>query len=222
MLKYCSTRETQHWKGGIVLQNREISRATLGRIPSYLQYLKTLPPGVQNISATTIAKELGLGEVQVRKDLSCVSGAGKPKIGYNAAELADSLETYLSCKNGGAVIVGAGKLGRALLDYSGFAGYGLEILAAFDRAVEAEEKSEMGKRILPMDRLEDFCKTHAVQIGIIAVPAGEAQNVCSRLVENRIRGIWSFAPCSLTVPEEVQIEYENMGLALAHLKIQIQ
>lgn len=204
------------------MQNREISRATLGRIPSYLQYLKSLPPGVQNISATTIAKELGLGEVQVRKDLGSISGAGKPKIGYNAAELADSLETYLSCKNGGAVIVGAGKLGRALLDYSGFAGYGLEIQAAFDIAVTVEEKSDTGKRILPMEGLEVFCQTHPVQIGIIAVPAGQAQSVCSRLLENHIRAIWSFAPCSLTVPPDVAVQYENMALALAHLKIQVK
>lgn len=204
------------------MQNREISRATLGRIPSYLQYLKALPPQIQNISATTIAKELGLGEVQVRKDLGCISGAGKPKIGYNAAELVDSLETYLSRKNGSAVIVGAGKLGRALLDYGGFAGYGLEILAAFDQAVATEEGSDTGKRILPMEALEPFCKDHTVQIGIIAVPAVQAQSVCSRLIENRIRAIWSFAPCPLTVPPDIAVQYENMALALAHLKIQIK
>lgn len=204
------------------MQNREISRATLGRIPSYLQYLKALPPQVQNISATTIARDLGLGEVQVRKDLGCISGAGKPKIGYNAAKLVDSLETYLSCKNGGAIIVGAGKLGRALLDYGGFAGYGLEILAAFDAAVAAEEKSDTGKRILPMEALEPFCKGQTVQIGIIAVPEEEAQKVCSRLIENHIRAIWSFAPCSLTVPPDIAVQYENMALALAHLKIQIK
>ena len=132
-----------------------------------------------------------------------------------------SLETYLSCENGGAVIIGAGKLGRALLDYSGFAGYGLEILAAFDRTVTAEEQSETGKRILPMESLEAFCTEKPVQIGIIAVPAGEAQRVCSRLVQNNIRAIWSFAPCTLDVPPDIAVQYENMALALAHLKIQI-
>jgi len=132
------------------VQNREISRATLGRIPIYLQYLKTLPPQIRNISATSIAKELGLGEVQVRKDLGSISGAGKPKVGYDAAQLLESLRGYLSCENGGAVIIGAGKLGRALLDYGGFAGYGLKILAAFDRTVTAEEQSETDNRILPM------------------------------------------------------------------------
>lgn len=203
------------------MQNREISRATLGRIPIYLQYLRTLPSQTRNISATAIAKELGLGEVQVRKDLGSISGAGKPKVGYDAAQLAQSLETYLSCENGGAVIIGAGKLGRALLDYNGFAGYGLEILAAFDRAALAEEQSETGKRILPMEALEAFCKVRSVQIGIIAVPAGEAQEVCSRLVQNNIRAIWSFAPCTLEVPPDIAVQYENMALALAHLKIQI-
>lgn len=204
------------------MQNREISRATLSRIPSYLAYLQGLPPGVRNISATTIARDLGLGEVQVRKDLGCISGGGKPRVGYDAAGLVDSLQSFLSCKNGGAVIVGAGKLGRALLDYGGFAGYGLEILAAFDRAVTAEEKSEAGGRILPMEALESFCRDAHVSIGIIAVPAPEAQAVCSRLVENHIRAIWSFAPCPLTVPPGVAVEYENMALALAHLKIQIK
>ena len=121
-----------------------------------------------------------------------------------------------------AIIAGAGKLGRALLDYGGFGGYGLEILAAFDRAVTGEERSDTGKRILPMESLEPFCRAHPVQIGIIAVPAGQAQSVCSRLLENHIRAIWSFAPCSLTVPPEIAVQYENMALALAHLKIQIK
>lgn len=208
-------------KGDNDMQNREISRATLGRIPVYLQYLKALPPQTHNISATTIAKELGLGEVQVRKDLGSISGAGKPKVGYNAAELTESLEAYLSCENGGAVIIGAGKLGRALLDYSGFTGYGLEILAAFDRAVTEEEQSDTGKRILPMEALEPFCKEKSVQIGIITVPAEEAQGVCSRLIQNSIRAIWNFAPCTLDVPPDIAVQYENMALALAHLKIQI-
>ena len=102
----------------------DISRATLGRIPAYLRYLKNLPPCVQTISATVIARELGLGEVQVRKDLGALCGTGKPKIGYVCAELIDSLEGCLRSDDGGTVIVGAGKLGRALLDYGGFAAAG--------------------------------------------------------------------------------------------------
>ena len=75
-----------------------ISKATLGRLPSYLEFLRNLPPDkVPYISATAIAKHLGLGEVQVRKDLAAVSGAGKPKLGYVTAELVEKLEDYLGC-----------------------------------------------------------------------------------------------------------------------------
>ena len=124
-------------KGEVALKRSEVPRATLGRIPSYLKYLKSLPQDVRTISATSLAKGLGLGEVQVRKDLSAVSGAGRPKIGYYTAELIASLEVFLGCGDqSGAIIIGAGKLGRALLDYQGFSEYGLEILAAFDTAVQ--------------------------------------------------------------------------------------
>ena len=87
------------------MKDSEISRATLGRIPAYLRYLKKLPPQTRNISATTIAKELGLGEVQVRKDLGALCGSGKPKIGYITEGLRQSLESFLENKNGGTIIV---------------------------------------------------------------------------------------------------------------------
>lgn len=122
-------------KGGTEMINPKISRATLGRAPAYLKFLRGIEDSTANISATTIAKELELGEVQVRKDLRALCGSGKPKTGYKVGELTASLASCLSEKDGGTVIIGAGKLGRALLDYAGFADYGLNILAAFDIAV---------------------------------------------------------------------------------------
>ncbi len=209
--------------GGERLKQHEVPRATLGRIPGYLKYLKALPLEVQTISATSLAKGLQLGEVQVRKDLSLISGAGKPKIGYQTAELIGSLEQFLGFgRQSGAVIVGAGKLGCALLDYTGFAEYGLEILAAFDSAVQEERQSEFGKRILPIEKLNEFCQQHIVKIGIITVPAVAAQSVCDLLVQNRISAIWCFAPCQLVLPEGIPVQYENMALSLAHLNNKIE
>ena len=125
--------------------NPKISRATLGRAPAYLKFLRGIEDSTANISATTIAKELELGEVQVRKDLRALCGSGKPKTGYKVGELTASLASCLSEKDGGTVIIGAGKLGRALLDYAGFADYGLNILAAFDIAVAEPVASPKGK-----------------------------------------------------------------------------
>ncbi len=201
---------------------REISKATVGRIPVYLQFLRSLPPETTCISATALAKQLHLGEVQVRKDLGAVSGAGKPKIGYQTAELIRRLEAFLAPDDGGVILIGAGKLGRALLDYSGFASYGLEIAAAFDVAVRQPERSAAGKQILPISSLQPFCRAHPVSIGILTVPADAAQEACDRLIDCGVRAIWSFAPCTLRVPDRVQVRYENMALSLAHLKTLIQ
>ena len=111
-----------------------IPRATLGRLPRYLQYLKSFPAAENaTISATAIARGLSLGDVQVRKDLAAVSGAGKPKIGYEREKLIEDLEHYLGYDRlTNAVLVGAGKLGRALLDYDGFEAFGVKIIAGFD------------------------------------------------------------------------------------------
>ena len=199
-----------------------ISKATLGRLPTYLKYLQSLPPHHTEISATSIARELSLGEVQVRKDLASVCGNGKPKIGYRVSELTDGIENVLSERAPReAIIVGAGKLGRALLDYSGFGEYGLDVAAAFDISVKLPEKSQSGKPILPMSELSRFCREHDVGIGIITVPAAAAQKVCDELVKCRVRGIWCFAPTVLSLPAGISVQYENMALSLAYLNKKI-
>ena len=202
------------------MKTTDVSRAALGRIPVYLRFLESLPQETETVSATVIAKELGFGEVQVRKDLGAICGSGKPRIGYTVSDLKASLERLIDSRNGKTVIVGAGKLGRALLDYGGFSGYGLDILAAFDTDVSQNNAS--GKPILPIDGLHDFCKENDVSIGVIAVPATAAQEVCDKLCQSGIKAIMSFAPCKLTAPEGVAIQYENMALSLAHLKTQIK
>lgn len=202
------------------MKTTDVSRAALGRIPVYLKFLESLPQDVETVSATTIAKALGFGEVQVRKDLGAICGSGKPRIGYTVADLKASLECLIDSRNGKTVIVGAGKLGRALLDYGGFSDYGLDILAAFD--TEVSQNNASGKPILPIDGLHDFCKENNVSIGVIAVPAKAAQEVCDKLCQSGIKAIMSFAPCKLTAPDGVAIQYENMALSLAHLKTQIK
>lgn len=204
------------------MKQTEVSRATMGRLPVYLEYLKNGKHLGDNISATALARRLGLGEVQVRKDLSAVSGAGRPKTGYNVSELIAALEIFLGMgEKSRVILVGAGKLGRALLDYGGFGDYGLEITAAFDTAVSAEEKSNSGKPIYPMDMITEYCMNNDIRIGIIAVPSKNAQQVADTLVKSGIRAIWCFAPCKLSVPENIVVQYENMALSLAYLNKKI-
>ena len=202
---------------------KEISKAVLRRLPSYLSYLRNLPDNSSPyISATTIANALGRGEVQVRKDLAMVSDGGKPKIGYNRESLIQDINRFLGYDNTtDAVLVGAGKMGQALLDYNGFEKYGLNLLAGFDAAPSAEYTSE-GKPIYTMDKLESFCQEHKVIMAIITVPAKHAQSVCDQLIDCGIKAIWNFANAHLDVPDNILIQSQNMASTLAVLSMHLQ
>lgn len=201
------------------MEKTGISKATLGRLPLYLNYLSNLPQGrCENISATAIAKDLGLGEVQVRKDLNSVSGAGRPKVGYAVKELISQLENCLGCnKLTSAVLVGAGKLGRALLEYDGFQQFGVKIVAGFDCNNDPLFLGKSKTQVLPMDNFGAFCENNDIKIGIITVGTGSAQQVCDLMVKSGIKAIWNFAPVRLNVPEDVLLKHENLALSLAFL-----
>ena len=197
-----------------------IPKATLGRLPQYLDYLRSLPEIRRTISATAIAKALSLGDVQVRKDLAAVSGAGKPKIGYETDKLITDIESRLGYERlTNAVLVGAGKLGRALLDYDGFENFGVKIIAGFDCNETVLKKG--AKDILPIKEIGTYCREHDVKLGVITVGQGSAQEVCDMLVESGIVAIWNFAPVTLRVPKGVLLKQENLALSLAHLNNQI-
>ena len=200
-----------------------IPKATLGRLPQYLQYLKNLPQDKgATISATAIAKGLSLGEVQVRKDLAVVSGAGKPKVGYERTKLIDDIERNLGYEQlTNAVLVGAGKLGRALLDYDGFEEFGVRIVAGFDCNEQALPVGKNAKAILPIKDIGTYCAQNNVKLGIVTVGQGSAQQVCDALVSCGIEAIWNFAPCPLKVPAGVLLKQENLALSLAHLNNQL-
>lgn len=202
-------------------QNKEVSKSVLKRLPGYLVYLKNLPEDAPaHISATALAAALGMGEVQVRKDLALVSDGGRPKIGYLRSALVEDIEAFLGYDNTtDAIIVGAGKLGCALLGYEGFAEYGLNIVAAFDRTPH-EDMS--GKPVYPVDNLPSFCKRNKVLMGIITVPAAHAQEVADRMIECGIKAIWNFAPVHLEAPSHILIQNQNMATNLAVLSMHLR
>lgn len=205
------------------MERKEISKAVLKRLPGYVAYLKSIPEGNSPyISATALANALGMGEVQVRKDLAMVSDGGRPKVGYLRENLIEDIEQFLGYDNTtDAVLIGAGKLGQALCGYTGFEAYGLNILAAFD-VQPVSEAAEEGKPIYPMEQLESFCKTHKVLMGIITVPAAHAQSVCDQLIGCGIKAIWNFAPTHLEVPANILVQNENMATSLAVLSMHLQ
>ena len=205
------------------MEGKKISKSVLKRLPGYLSYLKSLPDNAPpNISATSLANALGMGEVQVRKDLAMVSDGGRPKIGYQRDRLVYDIEQFLGYDNTtDAVIIGAGKLGQALMGYKGFEEYGLNILAAFDKYPRMDVTEE-GKPVYPVDKLENYCRKNKVLMGIITVPSECAQEVADQLIAGGIKAIWNFAPTHLEVPSHILVQNENMATSLAVLSMHLQ
>lgn len=205
------------------MERKEISKAVLKRLPGYLSYLKSLPEDSSPyISATALAAALCMGEVQVRKDLAMVSDGGRPKIGYLRESLIEDISQFLGYDNTTeAILIGAGKLGQALLGYSGFKEYGLNIVAAFDTNPVAD-KTEEGKPIYHMDQLDSFCRSNNILMAIITVPTEFAQQVCDKLISSGIKAIWNFAPTHLDVPANILVQNQNMATSLAVLSMHLQ
>jgi redox-sensing transcriptional repressor len=202
-----------------------ISTQALQRMPYYLQYLEKLQSnGVKIIAAPAIAEAFGLNEVQVRKDFASVSTTkGKPKSGFIVEELIGNMEEFLGYHNvADAVLVGAGSLGKALLSYQGFDHCGMHIVAAFDinKSIVGSDINE--KKVLPVSKLSEMCRRLNIHIGIITVPAAQAQTACDQLVAGGILAIWNFTPVYLSAPKDILVKNENMAASLAQLSKHLQ
>lgn len=198
--------------------------ATIQRLPKYLAYLKIRQKqGQANISSTQIADDLRLGAVLVRKDLALASDAGKPKTGFPVDILIDDLERYLGYHNAhDAFLVGAGRMGRALLGYRQFTEYGLNILAAFDTDPALLDIDIDEKPIFALHRLPGLARRMQVNIGILTVPDHAAQDVCDMLVDSGMRAIWNFTNIPLQVPAGILIQNENLAASFAVLSNQLR
>lgn len=197
--------------------SQQVPVNTLQRLPTYLNYLKSLDDD-GNISSTEIARALGLNDVQVRKDLSSVSSGGRPKVGYNIRGLILDLKEFLGYNAvNDAVMVGCGNLGRALMSYRGFREYGLRIVAGFDVSDDIVGEEVSGKPVLPLSGLPQYCRENGIRIGVITTPAQAAQKACDLLMEGGIKAVWNFAPAHITVGEGVLVQNENMACSLALL-----
>ena len=202
-----------------------ISKQALRRMPVYLKHLKNLRSlGQEHVTATAIAQEMGLNEIQVRKDISSVSSRpGKPMVGFRITDLIRDIGAFLAFENvKDAVIVGAGALGTALLGYPGFSEYGMNVVAAFDKDPQRIGMEVHGKPVYPIENMGPIVRRLGVMIGIITVPADAAQEAMDALVESGIRAIWNFAPVHLSEAEGILVQNESMASSLAVLSVRLK
>lgn len=196
-----------------------IPRPTLLRLPTYRRFLRAYAAGeAKTVSCTTIAAAGGQDPTQVRKDIAATGIVGKPRVGYNVAELAAAIDAFLGWDNlSDAFLVGPGHLGTALMGYEDFRTYGLNIVAAFDFDDRKIGTEIHGIRVYDIESLGDLAERMQVRIGIITVPAAAAESVANQMVLAGIQAIWNFAPVRLEVPAGILVETVDLRASLAVL-----
>ncbi len=170
------------------------------------------------MSSAHIAQLLDMDDTLVRKDLAAIGVRGRPRVGFSIAELKGRIREVLGFNDMyKTVVVGAGRLGGALVSYSGFTKYGLYIVAMFDSDEKRVGSVMGGVLVQSVDNLEAVIQRHDVNMAILTVPAEAAQALADRLVATGIRAIWNFAPTSLAVREDVFVRHEHISVGLAEL-----
>lgn len=186
---------------------KKIPRKTITRV---LLYIRTLEGLVKEkrylVSSKQLAEITGLSDVKIRKDISNFKKIGRPRIGYKTVELKRILQNYLLQNNTvHLALFGAGNLGSAILKYPGFHQRKVKLVAAFDTARRKIGREINGVRIYPPERAPEIIQRSHADIGIIAVPKEQAQEVADYMVLSGLHRIINFAPCSISVPAKVQV-----------------
>lgn len=209
------TIATGPWGG----MRRSVPEPTLKRLPLYHRFLKEWQDaGHATVSCTDIAFALASHPTQVRKDLEAAGAVGRPRVGYVLEDLALALESFLGWDNvREAFLAGAGSMGSALLGYRKFEQCGLKIVAAFDQDPLKVGTRIHGKQVLPLGKLANLAGRMHILLGIITVPASEAQGVADLMMAGGIRAIWNFAPVRLQVPQHIIVHNEDLYCSLAAL-----
>jgi len=205
-------------------QNREktmkkISESTIRRLSKYYRSLEQLvEKRTDTVSSDQLAEMDGITSAQVRKDLSFFGTFGKRGLGYNTKALKKQIGEILGLvKEWRVGIIGAGNIGRALVNFGEFKKQGFKVTLIMD-----SDPAKVGERIQDLtvestDRLTTLVKSHKIEIAIVAVPTHAAQRVADDLVKAGVRAILNFAPISLKVPPNVQVKYENPAIEIESL-----
>ncbi|HEX9165226.1 MAG TPA: redox-sensing transcriptional repressor Rex [Gemmatimonadales bacterium] len=198
---------------------RKAADSTIRRLSLYLRYLEEFEHrGQATVSSDALATRGGTTSAQVRKDLSFFGSFGKRGLGYPVAELAIQLREILGLnRRYRLAVIGAGKIGSALVQYRGFRVRGFDIVAIFDTDPGKVGRTFNGLEVRDMTVLESALAATPVDMGVIVVPGEQAQAVADRLVGCGVKAILNFAPAQLTVPDEVSLKNVNLALELEAL-----
>jgi redox-sensing transcriptional repressor len=198
---------------------RKIAESTVRRLSLYLRFLEEFEDqGIETVSSDALASRGGTTSAQVRKDLSFFGSFGKRGLGYAVGELVGKLREILGLgRTYRVAMIGAGKIGSALVQYRGFRQRGFEVVAIFDADPGKIGKTWNGLTVRDAKDLESELRRQPVDIAVVVTPADAAQPVVDRCVALGVKAILNFAPAQLTVPDDVVVKTVNLALELETL-----
>jgi redox-sensing transcriptional repressor len=194
----------------------KVAESTIRRLSLYLRFLEEFEEqGTETVSSEALAGRGGTTSAQVRKDLSFFGSFGKRGLGYSVPELAGRLRGIIGLGHRYPLaLIGAGKIGSALVQHRGFAERGFDIAAIFDQDPGKIGQSWDGHPIRDIGQMEATLTADPVEIAVITTPADAAQAVADRLVALGVKAILNFAPVQLDVPDDVTVKSVNLALEL--------
>jgi redox-sensing transcriptional repressor len=203
-----------------------MSKVSPKTITRSLLYIRTLNELIKSrrdfVSSGELAKITGLTDVQIRKDISFFGKAGKPRVGYNVRELKKLLEDFIVKHVVRIALFGAGNLGTAILKYPGFHKDKLKVIAAFDKDKKKIGKFVNGVKIHHIDDAKKVLGKNPPDIGVIAVPEKESQEIAGLISSCGIKGIVNFAPTSINAPKKVAVKDIDLSIEFLSVYCKIQ
>jgi len=198
---------------------RKIAESTVRRLSLYLRFLEEFEAqGASTISSAALATRGGTTSAQVRKDLSFFGSFGKRGMGYAVPALKAQLQEILGLdRRYRVIVVGAGKIGSALVQYQGFRDRGFDLVAIYDNDPKKIGRSWNGLSVRDVAQLERDLKHDPADIAAVVTSADAAQAVADRLVASGVTAILNFAPVQLQVPDRVAVKTVNLVLELEAL-----
>lgn len=202
----------------------EIPEVVIDRLPVYFRLLSRIADdGRTVISSQELGDELDVTPAQIRKDLSYFGRFGKQGRGYSVQRLLKELRLILGLdRRWSVVVVGIGRLGRAVASYPGFQSQGFDIAGRYDADPELIGSEVDGTVVRDVAELEDDLRRSPIDIGIVTVTAPHAQEVADVLTRGGVRAILNYTPTRMQVPEEVELKHINPVIFLQsmtyHLK----
>ncbi len=198
---------------------RKIAESTVRRLSLYLRFLEEFEEqGASTVSSEALAARGGTTSAQVRKDLSFFGSFGKRGLGYRVPALKTRLQEILGLgRRYRVVVVGAGKIGSALVQYGGFRDRGFDLVAIYDCDPKKIGRQWDGLTVRDVSHLEKDLRQERADIAAVVTPADAAQSVADRLVACGVQAILNFAPAQLQVPESVTVKTVNLVLELEAL-----